>query len=314
MSASGMFAMRRNVVVAASAGTGKTFHLVGALVHLLVGQSELCKGGVAIDASRVVATTFSRKAAAEIRERLVVELERLSGDPASSPYRDGLLGLDDRTLSSRARVALASADRAQITTLHGLAHRLARLHALELGYGADFTLAEDDESARITRDAVLEAASRFADAKPAEIEPLLSLFKGADRLVDGVIRVLSQLEEMGVSASAMALPEGDREAIEDEMREVIEATRALASEPGFDAAARAVGRAWDARDDLAVVTALLPLFTMRRTKGAPNAAHVLWDLRDDLPGSSNAARASALVARFSSRATAGETTRRAARS
>ena len=41
MSDETLFAFRRNLVVAASAGTGKTHSLVGVVIHVLLGASEL---------------------------------------------------------------------------------------------------------------------------------------------------------------------------------------------------------------------------------------------------------------------------------
>ena len=69
-STSQLYAMPRNLVLAASAGTGKTHALVGVVVHLLVGG----RVGGAVDPSRIVATTFSRKAASEIRARVTTEV------------------------------------------------------------------------------------------------------------------------------------------------------------------------------------------------------------------------------------------------
>ena len=54
----------RNVVVTASAGTGKTTLLITRLVHLLVKSPE------AVPLSQVVALTFMNKAANEIKIRL----------------------------------------------------------------------------------------------------------------------------------------------------------------------------------------------------------------------------------------------------
>ena len=84
-----VYAFRRNLVLAASAGTGKTHTLVGVLLHAMLGASEMGGEGAhePVDPARIVATTFSRKAAAEIRERIVVELSALaSGTPSASSY------------------------------------------------------------------------------------------------------------------------------------------------------------------------------------------------------------------------------------
>src|SRR3954469_12292223 len=57
----------QNVVLEASAGTGKTSVLVARYVNLLA------RG---VDPANILAITFSRKAAAEMRERIVRELRK----------------------------------------------------------------------------------------------------------------------------------------------------------------------------------------------------------------------------------------------
>src|SRR4051794_9545558 len=81
-----LYALPNNLVLAASAGTGKTHALVGVVVNLFIRDRSPRGRGKAepLDPSRVVATTFSRKAAAEIRGRVTHELERLASTPASS--------------------------------------------------------------------------------------------------------------------------------------------------------------------------------------------------------------------------------------
>ena len=79
-----IFAFRRNVVVAASAGTGKT-HRLTALYLLLalgltsMGQIDDATPAQPVSPERLVATTFSRAAALEISLRI----ERALGDLAA---------------------------------------------------------------------------------------------------------------------------------------------------------------------------------------------------------------------------------------
>lgn len=301
--------MRRNVVLAASAGTGKTFHLVGAMLHLLLGASELQDG--AVDPARIVATTFSRKAAGEIRERLIAELERLGADAAGSPYVESLRArigktgeAGDKALGKLARKALASVDRAEVTTLHGLAHRIARAHTLELGVDSDVALASEEVTARITHDAVTQAASAFADRHPDEMLALLRLFKGSERLVDGVMQALAKLEELGIAAAEVALASDDETRIESELVAFVELARTLSGEPTVAAAARALGRAWDARDAESLEAALVELFAVRRSAKASEALLGLCDARDALPKAPHRAQAERLVRRWASRASA----------
>jgi ATP-dependent exoDNAse (exonuclease V) beta subunit len=70
-----LYAFRHNVVVSASAGTGKTFRLVTLYALLALGLTS--RGAPSDDVAgppvlptRIAATTFSRAAAAEIRERV----------------------------------------------------------------------------------------------------------------------------------------------------------------------------------------------------------------------------------------------------
>ena len=70
--------LARNAVVAASAGTGKTELLTSIYLGHCLGLAE---GAGLISPTRIVATTFSRAAAREIRERLEKRLPGVaSGD------------------------------------------------------------------------------------------------------------------------------------------------------------------------------------------------------------------------------------------
>jgi ATP-dependent exoDNAse (exonuclease V) beta subunit len=69
---------RRNVVLEASAGTGKTTVLVTRYLNLL-------KAGV--DPRNVLAITFTRKAAAEMRQRIVRELQKAASLSAADAAR-----------------------------------------------------------------------------------------------------------------------------------------------------------------------------------------------------------------------------------
>src|SRR3990172_5183347 len=64
-----------NVVVTAGAGTGKTTLLVDRILHLLLGHKRLQKEESPL--SKIVAMTFTEKAASEIKIRLMQELEKI---------------------------------------------------------------------------------------------------------------------------------------------------------------------------------------------------------------------------------------------
>ncbi len=99
-------------LISASAGTGKTFSLTSALIALLAHHPEG-------DPARILATTFTRKAAGEILQRL---LHRLAG-----------AALDDRelrTLNESTELELSRTQSAAL--LAGLARRLHRLGVMTI--------------------------------------------------------------------------------------------------------------------------------------------------------------------------------------
>ncbi len=137
----------RNVVVVAGAGTGKTTLLINRLVHLLVKEPD------PVPITRLVALTFTNKAATEMKVRLRERLSALSADEAhGSPRPDeGAVtaadlcrryGLSAAALADRARTALREIEKAQIGTLHSFAAHVLRLHPLESGLDPAFQ--EDD--------------------------------------------------------------------------------------------------------------------------------------------------------------------------
>ncbi len=114
--------LERNAVIAASAGTGKTQLLTGIYLAFALGLSA---DGKQVPSERIVATTFSRAAAAEIRERLESRLRLLSQPDTLALDSLAALaserGISEKELCSRAQRVLEELPRATIDTLHGLA-------------------------------------------------------------------------------------------------------------------------------------------------------------------------------------------------
>jgi ATP-dependent helicase/nuclease subunit A len=107
-----------NLLVEAGAGSGKTTSLVARLVALVVRGTPV---------HQVAAVTFTRQAAAELRERFQEQLEKEAR---------GATDLDRRR---RLAAALAELDRAFLGTIHAFAARLLREQALEAGVDPAFT-------------------------------------------------------------------------------------------------------------------------------------------------------------------------------
>src|SRR5262245_18803567 len=72
---------RRNLVVRASAGSGKTSVLLERIVQLLA-------RGTGLQITGLAAVTFTRKAAAQLREKLAAEFAELANLVQSTPESD----------------------------------------------------------------------------------------------------------------------------------------------------------------------------------------------------------------------------------
>ena len=111
--------------VEAAAGTGKTTELVARLVALLRG------GHATLD--RVVAVTFTEKAAGEMKLRIRAEIERARVDATMSR--------DER---ARFEHALSQLELARIGTIHGFCSDLLHERPVEAGIDPLFEVADED--------------------------------------------------------------------------------------------------------------------------------------------------------------------------
>src|SRR5688572_18936603 len=143
---------RFNVALEASAGTGKTRVLVDRYVNLL-------REGV--DPANVLAITFTRKAAAEMRERIVASLRAAAerGELTPSRWRE----LRDRTADI------------SISTIDAFCLSLLREFPLEAGLDPGFSMADDTEVPRLV-DESLDRALRICRTVAREDEHVALVF------------------------------------------------------------------------------------------------------------------------------------------
>jgi ATP-dependent helicase/nuclease subunit A len=121
----------RNVVLEASAGTGKTRVLVERYVNLL---------RVGVEPEHILAITFTRKAAAEMRQRIVERLKEASRTSQldAARWRDLRGRLGDIAIS----------------TIDAFCLSLLREFPIEAGIDPGFTLADDTEVPRLVEEAL----------------------------------------------------------------------------------------------------------------------------------------------------------------
>ncbi len=142
-----------NMVVEAGAGTGKTTLLIRRICLAALAQ------GIAMD--KIVALTFTEKAAAEIKNRLVTALHQIVQDiqqeaAGEPPAQDSLLhflhcnfSLKNDVLLPRAQAALARLDRASVGTIHGFCADILRTFPLEAGLSPQAEIDPGAKAARI---------------------------------------------------------------------------------------------------------------------------------------------------------------------
>ncbi|MBI2556553.1 MAG: UvrD-helicase domain-containing protein, partial [Planctomycetes bacterium] len=145
----------KNIVVTAGAGTGKTTLLVNRMLHLLLGHKRFQTEESPI--LRIVAMTFTEKAASEMKIRLMQELEKIvsfingytsQGDGKKteellSDIRD-LYQTTHGEIERRAKKALEDIDKALIGTIHSFAAYILRLYPIESGVVPGFVVDEGD--------------------------------------------------------------------------------------------------------------------------------------------------------------------------
>jgi ATP-dependent helicase/nuclease subunit A len=158
----------KNLAVTAGAGTGKTTLLVDKILH------RVLDGGVGVE--RILALTFTEKAANEMRHRLRIALRR----------QGRLEGLE----------------KAEIGTIHGFCSHILREFPLEAGVAPDVQV---DDGTVFRR--------RFDAAWPKWLDRELGPGARRPAMWKDVLREvkLGDLRELALGLSSFAVPEGRRE-------------------------------------------------------------------------------------------------------
>lgn len=203
----------RPLFVSAGAGSGKTFTLTRRIVYALSPES----GPFVEHLDQVLAITFTKDAAAEIRDRV----------------RRALIeeGMDEEALT---------VDDAWISTIHGMCSRILRAHALELGIDPEFTVLTDtDELMDQAVEHVLGRATA-PDAAPELAASLKALYAwypmageggpfGAGTTIKGLVRDLLELSSQlpgGMDDVRVARGQADTSALADAYRSALGASKA----------------------------------------------------------------------------------------
>jgi ATP-dependent exoDNAse (exonuclease V) beta subunit len=156
---------REPLLLAAGAGSGKTSVLVERFVRAVLDD------GVA--GGRILAITFTERAAGELRERV----------------RERFLTLGERE-------AARDTEAAFVSTFHGFCARLLRTHPLMAGLDPDFTILDEGLAQRMRDRAFGIALADFLAGEPGEAVDLVAAY-GADRVGAIVQGVYAELRSRG---------------------------------------------------------------------------------------------------------------------
>jgi ATP-dependent exoDNAse (exonuclease V) beta subunit len=175
--------------LSAGAGSGKTRVLVERFVR------AVCEDGVAVE--RILAITFTEKAAAELKGRL-----------------------REAFLARGAREHARAAEAAFISTIHGFCARLLRAHALAAGLDPEYEVLAETDAARLQYAAFDSALEAFMSEASAEDRVDLVASYTPDKLRNMVLTVHARLRAGGQRHPELPDPPeppgpaGEREALE----------------------------------------------------------------------------------------------------
>jgi ATP-dependent helicase/nuclease subunit A len=187
---------RRNLVIEAGAGTGKTTAIVAEVLRLLLSDENL-------NPERIVLVTFTEKAAGQIADRVhsaLTEIElQTDKDTVRWPIGSDKPLLEIPATESVRRACakqLGQIEKLRSQTIHSFCQTLLRQHALEAGIDPQFRIIEGFERARFygeVYDAWIDHETRVKPT-PQIVREWEDLLDDADYLFMARGRIFSLLE------------------------------------------------------------------------------------------------------------------------
>lgn len=163
----------QHVMILASAGSGKTYALTNRFVELLVRGAP---------PERIVALTFTRKAAGEFFDEILNKLAKAAGDPGAAARLGREVGAPQLGCAEFLRFLRALTDtmhRLRLGTLDGFFARIARVFPLELGLTGEFELLEEHAARRERQRVLRRMFARSGPELGADQKDFIEAFKRA---------------------------------------------------------------------------------------------------------------------------------------
>ena len=167
-----------NILVSASAGSGKTAVLVERVINKVIKYK--------IDIDKILVVTFTNAAAAELKERLMLAIYK---------------ALNTNPKDSFLKRQLTYINRASITTIHSFCLDIIRANFQELDIDPNFKICDETESNILKSKAILKvleeeyALSNEDDERKNKLFNLLELFGSKDdTLIEYILKIYSYIQ------------------------------------------------------------------------------------------------------------------------
>ena len=146
-----------NILVSASAGSGKTFVMIERLIRLITEEKT--------DVENILAVTFTQLAAQEMKTKLA--------DALTKKISDGDISDKERT---RLKEQLADVPMASVSTFHSFCQDLIRNYFFEAGVDALFKISDETQSEILKRKAIDELFEELYEANDEGFKKVLRTF------------------------------------------------------------------------------------------------------------------------------------------
>lgn len=221
----------KTLFVEAGAGSGKTKSLVDRMIALL------CAGRYGID--KLAAVTFTRKAAAELRGRFQIELERKVARETNAQVK------------SRLEEALQNLEQCYIGTIHSFCAKLLRERPIEIGLDPDFVEMEEIED-QVFQEKCWNDYMVKVRLEEEEVVAGLEEVGLAPEDLKGAFEAVALYPEVEIIGGSASIP--DFAKLKNKLEEFLELARQLMPkqkpEKGYDGLQKLVARCFGRQDKL----------------------------------------------------------------
>ena len=189
-----------NVAVSAGAGSGKTQVLSMRFLHILekLGLESYLAAELddplAAKAQNIMAITFTKKAATEMRERIRKAIGKKIAE-AEKAVEDGQDKEKNIKVARFWRLQLKSLEKAHIDTLHSLCSKILRENPVDAGIDPQFRVAEDVEGKVFVQEAIADFVRKGLRAEDEHVTKLASIY-GYGNLCESLYSVYGKIEDI----------------------------------------------------------------------------------------------------------------------